>query len=45
MVIILLAIGAALFVGCVGTVAWGLCKAAAKVPPIPTANIQKEEEK
>jgi hypothetical protein len=25
-------------------VAWGLCKAASKVPPIPTVNIQEEEE-
>lgn len=45
MAIALLIIGVVLFVGCVGAVAWGLAKAAAKAPPIPTANIQKEEEK
>lgn len=43
--IIILIVGAVLFVACVGFIAWGLAKAAAKVPLIPTVNIQKEIEK
>jgi hypothetical protein len=41
--VIFIAIGILAFV--VWPVAWGLCKAATKVPPIPTVDIQEEEEK